>query len=167
MSFNESLSHERLREVVDYNPIYGEFTAKVKRGKIHVGGVLGNVNPHGYRMITVDWERYAAHRLAWLYVFGAWPGEIIDHINGDRSDNRIVNLRCVSQGENLQNQRAAHSNNRQGILGVGRAQSNTRGYRARIRVAGKEVHLGSFFTPVEAHQAYLTAKRQLHTGCAI
>lgn len=160
------VTESRLREVVIYDPFTGAFTAKVNRGKLKAGAVLGSAS-HGYLMIFVDWRRYSAHRLAWLYMFGVWPNGIIDHINGDRSDNRMANLRCVSQGTNLENQRAARSNNHVGLLGVGRAQSNTRGFRARIRVDGKERHLGAFHTAEEAHRAYLVAKRQLHTGCAI
>jgi len=94
---------------------------------------------------------------------GEWPSEI-DHINGDKSDNSYRNLREVSRGENMQNKRKAHRNNKTGFLGVAREAGK---YRARIRVCGKNRSLGMYDTPQQAHQAYLAAKRELHEGCTI
>jgi hypothetical protein len=84
---------------------------------------------------------------------------MLDHINGVRDDNRIANLRCVSASDNLNNQRTPHTNNKSGYLGV----SPFRGkWRAVIQIEGKQVHLGVFDTPEEAHHAYIEAKRTHH-----
>lgn len=105
-----------------------------------------------------------AHRLAWLLHYGSWPSRHIDHINGDRADNRIANLRECDDAENQQNLRAATAASKSGLLGV-----TTRTYRngavryaASIQVDGTKRYLGVYGTPEEAHSAYRAAKRQLH-----
>src|SRR3990167_3120706 len=107
------ISQQRLKELLSYNPNTGEFTRLVATG-IHgcnkAGVVVGCLSDHptqGYILIRVnnDGILYRAHRLAWLYVYGFWPPADIDHINGNRSDNRIVNLRSVTRSQNLQNMR--------------------------------------------------------------
>ena len=120
-------------------------------------------------VIRVGGARHYAHRLAWLFATGEWPKETIDHINGDRGDNRIANLRDVPRRINCENQRKARSVNRVGLLGVSRATGNRPGkpYTAFIGVRGKSVGLGYFPTAELAHEAYLAAKRRLHEGCSI
>lgn len=165
-NFHESITQSHLKRVLEYDAATGVFRATVARGKSTLRSVVGSVS-RGYVTITIDYISYPAHRLAWLYVHGEWPCKFIDHVNGDRSDNRIANLRDVDQSINLQNQRRARSNNSVGLLGVGHADSRIRPYKARIVVDRKEVHLGLFTTPRRAHDAYLRAKRRLHLGCTI
>jgi HNH endonuclease len=102
---------------------------------------------------------HLAHRLAWLYVHGIWPERKIDHINGNPCDNRLVNLRDVSQAQNMQNYRKAKSGSALGIQGVTR---NGTGFMAQLTVNYKNVYLGTFRTSEAAHEAYLVAKRNLH-----
>ena len=104
---------------------------------------------HGYIKLTVYRHRVYAHRAAWLYVHGDWP-EFIDHKNGDRSDNRLANLRSVSRTENQRN-RAVQANNRLRVKGVHKAGNS---YIAGITIGGKWHHLGSYRTPQEAAAAY-------------
>lgn len=92
---------------------------------------------------------------------GHWPTYQIDHINGDRSDNRLANLRDVSATVNAQNQRKAYANNRAGLLGAHRAGKR---YVARIRMPQARIFLGGFASAEEAHAAYVAAKRLLHEG---
>jgi hypothetical protein len=104
---------------------------------------------------------YLAHRLAWMYVYGRWPakGLDIDHINGNRQDNRIANLREVTRGQNMQNQRRASSRSTTGLLGVLR---KSRRFAAHITADGRTHCLGTFDTPEEAHRVYMDAKSRLH-----
>lgn len=118
----------------------------------------------GYWAISIDGKSYLAHRLAWLITYGIWPEGQIDHINGDRADNRLCNLRAVSNAENAQNKRRARSDNDSGLLGVRQLGSR---WQARIMKAGKAIHLGAYETKEAAHAAYLAAKRQLHEACTI
>jgi hypothetical protein len=162
------LTQEFLKSQLRYDPETGVF-GRIP-GQVHGGGRLGSVGgfADGYLVIGVGGRRYQAHRLAWLYVHGEmpkWPAQQIDHINGDRSDNRISNLRLATGAVNTQNMRGAHGNNKNsGLLGA--HKSGTR-WQSVISVHGKNHHLGVFSTPEEAHAAYVTAKRVLHPGCTL
>ena len=159
------MDQQRLRELLDYDAETGVFTWRESRGGSNTGQVAGCPHPKGYIRICIDGRRYAAHRLAWLYVVGALPSGEIDHINGERNDNRIANLRDVSTQINQQNQRRARTNNRSsGLLGVTRKRGR---WQAQIETNGKNVFLGCYSTKEDAHSAYLKAKRQRHDGCTI
>lgn len=161
------ISADRVREIFNYDPETGKFTHRKTRAKCRIGDEVGCIAPNGYVVIGADWGKYAAHRLAWLYVHGRWPNGLLDHINCDRSDNRLCNLREVSFVENSENQRSARSDNKaSGLLGVvyNRPKNN---WRAKIQVKGRSIHIGLFNTPEEAHAAYVAAKRRLHVGCTL
>lgn len=161
-----NLTAKQLRELLHYDPETGIFTWLVRRGCALAGDVAGNLTKAGYIQIYVNNIQYKAHRLAWLYVYESFPEKFIDHINGKRSDNKIVNLRNVTNAENVQNLRHARSDNGSGLQGVGK---NGRGkkWRATITILGKKKFLGNFHTKELAHQAYLEAKRILHPTCTI
>lgn len=164
----QNLTAERLRAALQYDPETGTLVWRESNGRrAYKGAAAGGKCPKGYITISLDGGRYKAHRLAWLHVHGIWPEGQIDHINGAPGDNRIANLRDVDVSTNQQNLRRARSNNRQsGLLGV-RKMSKTTRWWATISVNGGRIYLGSYATPDEAHQAYLTAKRKLHKGCTI
>lgn len=161
-----NLTAARLRELLHYNPDSGLFTWVVSTTRrIRVGAIAGTLVKEGYVSIGVDRDLHRAHRLAWLYVYGEWPKHDIDHINGNRSDNRIANLRDVTRTVNLQNLRLAHKDKQSNApLGV---YTDKKKWAAAIRVNGERVRLGNFNTPEEAHAAYLEAKRKHHEGCTI
>lgn len=165
MSKKSELTAERLREVLTYDHLTGEFRWRVARGsRAGVGRVAGATNTEGYLQIRVDGPSYLAHRLAWLHVHGSWPTDQLDHINGDQIDNRIANLREVTNQENQHNQCRPHYNNTVGFLGVSTSYGK---WRARIRVGARRVHLGTFDSPEAAHAAYLAAKRKFHPSAPI
>jgi hypothetical protein len=159
---------ERLRQVLDYNHETGIFTRRITLGATAIAGSVTSAatDAHGYRRVMVDGRRYPAHRLAWLHFHGVWPADQIDHINGSRSDNRIANLRAVTQLVNIQNQRTARRNNASGFLGVSWVKDRSK-WRAQIMVSGAVLKIGHFTTPEAAHAAYIEAKRRLHAGCTI
>lgn len=121
-----------------------------------------------YCVIKIGKHTLMAHRAAWMMYTGSALGreEQIDHINGVRSDNRITNLRVVSQTLNAQNRRVATKGSASRLLGVYWIR-HSRKWGACIGVDGRSHHLGCFRTEEEAHQAYLEAKRRLHPGCTI
>lgn len=132
-------------------------------GKHRVAGkVAGYVSADGYVKVEVGGKAQSAHRIVWLMHRGEWPSGDIDHINGDRADNRIGNLRDVTHRLNTQNRRKAVRGSCTGHLGVTLHQSGR--FRARIRADGKLMSLGLYDTPQQAHAAYVVAKRRLHAG---
>jgi hypothetical protein len=161
------LTAQRLRELFHYDPETGVFTRLATRRTDRVGARAATRHSNGYIRFTVDARHQYAHRLAWLYVHGRWPSGDIDHINHDKRDNRIANLRDVSRSVNAQNQIAARSNNRtSGVLGVSWNKSAGK-WGASIQVESRLRHLGLFSSVDEARAAYLTAKRALHPGCPL
>ena len=160
------ITSERLRQVLDYDPQTGVFKWRERVAKcVHIGDVAGCKEKRiGYITIGVDGRIYKAHRLAWLYMTGNWPIKFIDHINGNKSDNRFENLREVCEDGNAQNIRKPNKRNKSGFLGVIRYQNK---WRANITVNGKTRRIGDYNTPEEAHQAYLKSKRELHAACTV
>ncbi len=162
------LFQERLKELLHYDPATGVFTWKVSSSrKIKIGDIAGSLNPNGYLYIGVNGKVYIAHRLSWVYIHGALPADQLDHIDGNRSNNRIENLREATKAQNMQNQRVAHiSNKTTELLGACFHKASGK-FQAQIRLSGKPRHLGFFPTAIEAHHAYLTAKRRVHDFCTI
>ena len=158
--WKELPTKERLNELLDYNKDSGIFMWKVRRLGVRVGVPLGCNNGKGYLRITVDGVSQYAHRLAWVYENGELHGEI-DHINGDKGDNRIANLRPATSLENQQNKRKAQTNNKSGFLGVS-WHERARKWQAHIATNGSHLYLGLYEQADLAHQAYLNAKRENH-----
>lgn len=161
----------RLRELLDYDPLTGIFTRKVRTAQRHQVGdradfIISSGNQAGYYRVSIDSRRYMAHRLAWFYVYGVWPAEDIDHRDADRGNNRIDNLRDVSNAVNMENVRKPRTGNKCGLLGVV-YHAPTDQWRARIQTKGKGQHIGLYATPEEAHDAYVSAKRKIHEGCTL
>lgn len=156
------LTQEELKILFHYDLDTGTFTRLLRTSnKAQVGQIAGCHSSRGYRVIRVYGKLYPSHRLAWLYVHGEFPAEGLDHINGDKCDNRINNLRLASPSENLQNIRGPFAGNISGLLGASFHKQCNR-WSAAIRTKGKRTYLGLFSTPEAAHQAYLNAKRELH-----
>lgn len=155
---------EAVRSKLHYAPATGVFTWRVSHGRAKIGAQAGYLDHYGRRCIGVLGREYKAHRLAWLLHTGDWPTCDIDHINGDKDDNRLENLRAVPHATNIENVRKPFAGNRSGFLGVSAHKAR---FRATISVGNRQRHLGTYDTPREAHEAYLKAKRNLHGGCTI
>jgi hypothetical protein len=154
------ITQERLQELFHYNPETGVLTRKVTKGGQRAGSIAGN-KTRGYLQLMVDGHAGFVHRFIWLYVYGSWPSKNIDHIDGNRSNNRLSNLRDVSQALNAQNERKPRSNSKSGFLGVKQCRGK---WRAEICINGKTKFLGRFNKPEEAYSAYVEAKRKVHPG---
>ena len=154
------LTQQRLKELLDYDPDTGVFRWKIARQSRRIGTVAGGTSGNGYRQIMLYGKMYKVHRLAWLFVHGEFPTGDLDHVNRDRQDNRIANLRIASKSENQWN-RSLDKDNTSGFMGVSWHKKDKK-WRARIQAHKKNRHLGNFDTPEEAHEAYLAAKNELH-----
>lgn len=166
------LTAERVRALLCYDPATGHFTRRVRTAQRHQVGdradfqILGG-NAKGYYRVAIDSKRYLAHRVAWLYVHGAWPDQFIDHLNGDRADNRLENLRQADAKLNQENLRKPRrKSTASGLLGA-HWDEQVGKFKASIVVDRKKHHLGNFEDPAAAHAAYVQAKRAMHRGCTI
>ena len=133
---------ETLRNAVSYDEETGLFKWSKPRCKVQVGDALGYKRKDGYIHMKFNGVSILGHVLAWFYVHGKPPDGEIDHINHDRSDNRISNLRDVPAKENAKN-RKRYANNRTGHTGVFFDKACGK-YKANINVDGKLKHLGTF-----------------------
>lgn len=152
-------SFEEIDAVLRYEPHTGKLFWKIHRpGPQRSDREAGNRDRLGYIGITFKYRVYMAHRIVWLLVHGEWPPHMIDHINGDPSDNRISNLRPATYIQNRANAGPA-AKSLTGIKGV-RRQKNR--FRVTIHLDGKDKNLGSFTDISEAAAAYERAAEQIH-----
>ena len=169
----EEITLQTLKELLDYNPETGIFTWKVKRWRELAGQeVKGSPDKGGYKTIKLFQKRYKLHRLAWFYVYGCWPQNCIDHIDGNVINNKITNLRDVTKQQNCQNIRKANKSNKfSKVLGVhlytDKRWNITKKWVARIGINGKTKTIGYFDSIEKAKNAYIDAKRKYHAGCTI
>lgn len=163
-----ALTHQKLREALDYNPGTGVFVRKETTSfnpKVKVGGVAGFQYSNGYLGIRVGGKRYLAHRLAWFYSTGSWPVGELDHINGKRDDNRIENLRVATRSLNMANIHAP-SKSKSGVRGVCFDKATGR-WIAHLQLNGKFKNLGRFDSIDAASAARQEAHQKafgLHSG---
>lgn len=157
----KELTQARLQELLAYDPETGILTNR------RLCRPAGSSQGTGYLQIEVDGRKYLAHRLAWLYAHGKFPEKDLDHVDGDRGNNRLSNLREATRAENMQNR--VPTPGASGFPGVycstnnGSRTPRKKAWCARIRAGADRRHLGYFATPEEAHAAYITAKAEVHT----
>ena len=158
-------SQDEIKAILRYEPETGVFywVANTYRQN-RIGKVAGTNKSDGRRHINIKDKPYLSYRLAWVYMTGSEPKGVIDHIDGDPSNDRWSNLRDVSHRANSQNQRGPMRDNKCGLLGVTRHRKK---FAAHIKFGGIDRHIGVFDTPEQAHDAYLSAKREYHEGCTI
>lgn len=160
-----AVTQEELREIFDYNEDTGVFTRKVRTAKCNqIGDTVGCINNRGYCVIRYNTRLYQAHRLAWLYVYGEIPTDKqIDHVDTDRSNNKITNLRLCTNAQNLKNT-PAHKDNTSGFKGVSYVKATGK-WKAQIQnpMTGKFEQTYGFLSPQEASEFY-KAKAQMYHG---
>src|SRR5678815_4163626 len=111
------MSPDYISAILRLDPETGKLFWKTPRRGVTIGDEAGSIRRSGYRIVFIDGKEIRAHRIVWLLLYGCWPAQEIDHINGDRLDNRPVNLRDVSRTVNAMNV-PPHSDSKLGIRGV-------------------------------------------------
>lgn len=155
------ITAEELRRVLDYDQDTGIFRWLISAGsRAKIGQIAGCRRSDGYWYIGVQGRFYLAHRLIWLYVRGKWPVDDIDHINMDRGDNRIANLREATRSQNMANSKLRRDS-ACGLKGVSFHKQHNR-WRAQVRKDGRVHHLGYFNTAEEARAAREAAAQKYH-----
>jgi hypothetical protein len=157
------LTVDLLKETFEYNKETGDLIWKIRKQKVVKGAIAGSIVPEGYRVIQLNAKFYKAHRLVYLMHKGYLP-KTLDHINGDRADNRIENLRAVSAGQNQHN-RKLNSNNTSGYKGVAWDKEN-KNWTTYINLEGRRIFLGYYSTPEEADKVVRKAREELHGAYA-
>jgi hypothetical protein len=152
------MTPEQLREYISYNPVLGTFTwVQTTSSRVQMGNPAGGINSRdGYHEVTLHGKHWYGHRLAWYLTHGVLP-RMIDHVNQDRGDNRISNLREVSYSDNAKNC-GVSKNSTTKVTGVYPMPKNSGKWRAQITVNYKSIHLGVFDTQEEAIAARTAAK---------
>ena len=155
----ENLTVIELKEVLDYDPDSGEFIwLNAPNNRYVKNGDIAGTLADGYIRIKIRGKKYAAHRLAWLYMTENWPSGEIDHINGIKYDNRYDNLRTANRSENRRNV-SCYSGSPSGLKGVTKWKGR---WRARISINKKQVWLGYYNDPIEAAKSYDRAAIRYH-----
>ncbi len=149
------MTYEEASNLFSYSPENGI----VRR--LLTGCIVGSLTSDGYLTVYRLGKNYRLHRLAWLLTYGEWPEKFIDHINGDRKDNRIKNLREVLNSENLMNCKR-YSNNKSGIKGVS-WDKKRRKWRVTLTASKKTSHLG-YLESLEDAKELIKFHRQLTHG---
>lgn len=157
----KQLTQERLKSLLEYSSETGEFRWVNSNQPALNGCVAGHISKSiGYRFIGVDGYLYLAHRLAWLYVYGVFPSQNIDHIDRNKDNNSMANLRLATQAENALNSKN-RSTNKSGYRGVSWC-GRTSKWRATVTTNGKQKSLGRFKEMKEAVSAYNEFAKQHH-----
>ncbi|MCE9874104.1 HNH endonuclease [Hafnia paralvei] len=161
---------ERLKEILNYDPKSGVFIWKINRkGPVRAGMMAGRLNKRGYVVIGIDGSILAAHRVAWIMEHGFLSKNMtIDHINRDKADNRIANLRVCSLSDNSFN-KPTYKNNKCGMKGVyfDESRRGDKKWKAQIYVNRKRIFLGVFLTKEEAFENYKSASIKYHNEFSI
>lgn len=153
---------QELRRQLRYDRESGLLFRRLTRGKVRAGDIAGSrPKTSRYSYLWLNGEMWLTHRVVWAHVYGEWPTEQIDHINGDRLDNRIANLRMADKFQQQQNL-AKPKTNTSGFIGVTWDKASCK-WQAQIKSGGRQYTLGKTADIQEAAQLYREAKRRLHT----
>lgn len=155
------VTQEELKRLFSYDPETGLFTRLIGRKGVAAGAIAGAVMLNGYIAIGIKPKKYLAHRLAWFYHYGEWPEKMLDHVNGNKSDNRICNLRPCDKSKNACNSKL-QINNKSGVKGVCWHKAMKK-WHVQLRFEGKQHNLG-FFDSLEEAARFVRQAREQHHG---
>jgi hypothetical protein len=157
-----NISQEELNSILAYDPLTGILIWKDNRSNMIKGSIAGSVNSAGYKTITINSKTFRVQRIIWIMMFGYIPNDFfIDHVNGNKIDNRLENLRLATNSQNQQN-RPAPKNNSSGYRGVTWHKQMNK-WMARISHHGKRKLIGFFDSAEDAYKAYKNEAKEIFT----
>ena len=154
------ITQQQLKSLFYYDKLNGIFICIKPVGKLKQGNIVGNKNHDGYVRLKINYKSYQLHRLAWLYVYGEFPKNEIDHINGIRYDNRIENLREATSSENARNKNASPRNT-SNFKGVTYHKKSNK-WQAQASHNNKAHYLGLFESKEMAYKEYCNFVKNNH-----
>lgn len=149
-----NLTQAQLQAYLTYDPDTGVFTSLAS------GKSIGWKGWKGYVSVAVYDVTYRAHRLAWLYITGEWPKGLLDHRDGDKSNNRFNNLRECTHSQNSAN--GIGKKNNSGLPRGVRKTHGAKTFKAEISINSRKIHLGCYSTEDEAYEVYALASELVH-----
>lgn len=152
--------YQKFSNWFSYDPETGDLRWNKTRGSAKAGHLVNCVNSEGYLVVALDGKQYRSHRIGWLLHYGEWPVSDLDHIDLDKTNNRIANLRECNDAQNQWNtKREAGKSRYKGVDW----HTKTGRWRARIRIgSGQRIELGYFATEELAADAYAAAAVKYH-----
>ena len=156
-----NITLEYINEYLTYDASTGNLYQRKKRPKIQVGALAGGLNRKGYRYIQLDGRKYPAHHIVWVIETGIFPKKQIDHIDGNKLNNKFSNLREVTNKQNTEN-RGKQRNNKTGYKGVS-FNNRLKKYVAQIQHNNQPIYIGIYATAYDAHLAYEAKAKELFT----
>lgn len=158
---DEGLTREHLLELMKWYPKIGKAYWKVNKGNNRKGKLVGNTSTGGYRRVRIDGKDYRFSRIVYMLEYGVWPEHEADHENHDPSDDRAKNIRDLTPSENT-----FHRRLKPGKAGLRGVTLRGKKYQSRITVNKKEINLGTYDTPMKAHNVWRAAAKK-HFGRVI
>lgn len=157
------ITQEKVHQFFDY--VDGVLVYRNKGLRVKAGQPVGWKTDNGYLRTDIDGKKYYVHRLVWLYHNGPCGQHLIDHIDGNKTNNKIENLRLSDKSSNGLNRYKARSDSHSKMIGVisGKTKKGTKTFTARLTIKGEKFHLGNYKSAEEAHQIYLQAKQSFLT----
>ena len=153
-------TEEIIQDDIEYLPDTGElFWKRSSRGR-KLSKPIGCTNTKGYRVVTLGGTQFKLHRVVWFKVYGEWPEGELDHIDKNKDNNKVENLRV---GSSINSHNRSMPLPRSGLIGACWNKARQK-YKTAIRIDGKNIHLGYFDTPEEASSVYLKAKERVLNG---
>jgi hypothetical protein len=154
------LLQDELKSIFEYDPMSGTLRWKEGRSNMVKGSIAGCTHGSGYKVVTIKSKMHKVHRVIWIMLFGQIPDKFfLDHINGNKADNRLENLRLATNSQNQQN-RPAPKNSSSGYRGVNWHKQADK-WMARICHNNKRITIGFFDTAEQAYEAYKTEAKKL------
>jgi len=156
------ITQEYLKSIISYDKTTGVFIyLKQVNNKCYIGQILNNKGKNGYYRVSIDYKRYYLHRLAWLYEYGHFPKNKIDHIDGNKLNNALSNLRDVTDRQNSQNLQKHREGKLVGATFCPDRAPRKKKWRASIIINKTQTYLGYYLTEQEAHNAYVKKYKEI------